>query len=267
MYYIYHIPGKKIGVTRDLNKRVTVTQGYKKGEYEVLDSSEDIDYVSRKELELQYLYGYKIDRRSYKSLFNKKPKSMLPRATEATTTFDCPVNKLKGRLMDIDGVRWNTPDGHEFEINKSTTKWIVKNAKSSMFDKNKSFIYNKAFAESLVNPVEELDMFKNIRAWAKERGIYDKGNSQTQYVKLMEEAGELAQSLLKNDRPEIIDAIGDMVVVLTNLAELENVRIEECVTSAYNEIANRKGEMVNGTFVKQVSVPTGTTDHWKKVTL
>ena len=32
-YYIYHIPGQKIGVTRDLNKRVTVTQGYREGEY------------------------------------------------------------------------------------------------------------------------------------------------------------------------------------------------------------------------------------------
>ena len=61
MYYIYHIPNKKIGVTRDLNKRVTVTQGYKEGEYEVLDSSEDINYISYKELELQLLYGYKVD--------------------------------------------------------------------------------------------------------------------------------------------------------------------------------------------------------------
>ena len=53
MYYIYHIPGKKIGVTRNLNNRVTLTQGYKPGEYEVLDQSEDIDYISDKEIELQ----------------------------------------------------------------------------------------------------------------------------------------------------------------------------------------------------------------------
>ena len=52
-YYLYHIPGKKIGVTRDLNKRVTLTQGYKPGEYEVLDQSDDIDYISKKEIELQ----------------------------------------------------------------------------------------------------------------------------------------------------------------------------------------------------------------------
>ena len=64
------------------------------------------------------------------------------------------------------------------------------------------------------------NMFDKIRKWAIVRGLYQKGNSHTQYVKLQEEAGELAKALLKNDKPEVIDAIGDMVVVLTNLAHL-----------------------------------------------
>ena len=54
-YHLYHIPGKKIGVTRDLNKRVTQQQGYNPDEYEVLASSNDIDYISKRELELQQL--------------------------------------------------------------------------------------------------------------------------------------------------------------------------------------------------------------------
>jgi hypothetical protein len=58
MYYLYHIPGKKIGVTRNLNNRVTLIQGYKEGEYEVLEQSEDIDYISDREIELQTSYGY-----------------------------------------------------------------------------------------------------------------------------------------------------------------------------------------------------------------
>jgi NTP pyrophosphatase (non-canonical NTP hydrolase) len=87
--------------------------------------------------------------------------------------------------------------------------------------------------------------------WAKDRGLYDKGNSHTQYVKLMEEAGELAQAILKQDKPEIQDAIGDMVVVLTNLAELEGFTIEDCIDSAYTEISMRRGKMLNGTFVKE----------------
>ena len=69
MYYIYHIPGKKIGVTRNLNDRVTQQQGYKPNEYEVLESSEDIDYISTREIELQKSYGYKVDIKLYKNLF------------------------------------------------------------------------------------------------------------------------------------------------------------------------------------------------------
>ena len=67
----------------------------------------------------------------------------------------------------------------------------------------------------------------------------------------MEEAGELAKALLNKDKPEVIDAIGDMIVVLTNLAALENLNVEDCIDSAYKVIAQRKGKMVNGTFVKQ----------------
>ena len=87
MYYIYHIPGKKIGVTRDLNNRVTLVQGYKPNEYEVLDSSDDIEYISSKEIELQKSYGYKVDRGLYKNLFKSKMKINI---TEQTTTFPIP---------------------------------------------------------------------------------------------------------------------------------------------------------------------------------
>ena len=68
MYYLYHIPGKKIGVTRNLNTRVTLIQGYKKGEYEILESSDDIDYISDKEIEYQKVFGYKVDRQKYNKL-------------------------------------------------------------------------------------------------------------------------------------------------------------------------------------------------------
>jgi hypothetical protein len=41
-----------------------------------------------------------------------------------------------------------------------------------------------------------------------------------------------------------------MIVVLTNLATLEDMKIEDCIDYAYNEISKRKGKMINGTFVK-----------------
>ena len=252
MYYLYHIPGKKIGVTRDLNTRVTLIQGYKENEYEVLEQSDDIDYISDREIELQKSYGYKVDRTKYKNL-NKKSYTMKINATEQTSTFPCPLNKLKGRLMDNLGLSWDTDHG-KFTVTKENIPWIIANARTSMFNTNRCYIYNKAFLESIEVKTDvtynQNERFELIRKWATERGIYDKGNSHTQYVKLMEEAGELAAALLNKDSYEIKDAIGDMVVVLTNLAALEGMVIENCIDSAYNEIANRTGTMLNGTFVK-----------------
>jgi len=250
MYYLYHIPGKKIGVTRNLRTRVTLMQGYKEGEYEVLEQSDDIDYISDREIELQKSYGYKRDRTLYKNLFKL---NMKVNPTEQTSTFPVPINKLKGNLLDNLGMEWKTPD-YSFKLEKEHIPWILANARTSMFNNNRSYIYNKAFYEAFFNPVHDPkdipDRFDLIRFWAQDKGIYDKGNSHTQYVKLMEEAGELAQALLNKDSYEIKDAIGDMVVVLTNLAVLEGMQIENCIDSAYNEIANRTGTMLNGTFVK-----------------
>jgi len=255
MYYLYHIPGKKIGVTRDLSSRVSLIQGYKENEYEVLEQSEDIDYISDREIELQKSYGYKVDRKLYKNLFNK----MKINATEQTSTFPCPTSKLKGRLMDNLGLTWNTEFG-QFKITKENTRWIMANVKTSMYNKDRCYIYNKAFYEAFFNPKDNVESclknnkdcerFDLIRNWAATRGLYNEGNSHTQYVKLQEEAGELAKALLKNDKPEIIDAIGDIVVVLTNLAHLEGYDIEYCIDEAYKVIAARTGKMVNGTFVK-----------------
>eukprot|EP01043_Picozoa_sp_COSAG02_P068876 COSAG02_NODE_11592_length_1692_cov_36.008934_2_plen_70_part_00 len=66
----------------------------------------------------------------------------------------------------------------------------------------------------------------------------------------MEEAGELGRAILKDDNPEFRDAIGDMVVVLTNLAHMGGTTIEDCIDEAYDVISKRTGKMVNGTFVK-----------------
>jgi NTP pyrophosphatase (non-canonical NTP hydrolase) len=252
MYYLYHIPGKKIGVTSNLNNRVTLIQGYKADEYEVLDSSDDIDYISDKEIELQKSYGYKVDRQKYNQLI-KKSNRMKINATEQTSTFPCPVNKLKGNLMDNIGTSWETYHG-SFEITTESINWIMANVKSSMYNDQRSYVYNKAFSYAFDETTETapvIEQFQLIREWAENRGLYSKGDAKTQYIKLQEEAGELAQAILKDDQPEVIDAIGDMVVVLTNLAHLRGVSIEHCIESAYNVINKRKGSMVNGTFVKE----------------
>ena len=249
MYYLYHIPGKKIGVTRNLNTRVTLMQGYKEGEYEVLEQSDDIDFISDREIELQKSYGYKVDRKLYKNLFKK----MNINATEQTSTFPCPASKLKGHLMDNIGLSWETLHG-KFEINSTTIPWIVHNAKTSMYNNERCYIYNKAYYEAFIaEPAAKVTgatVFDSIRDWADKRGIYDSGDTKTQFVKLMEEVGELGKAILKDDKDEFVDAIGDCIVVLTNLSHLGGFDVEHCISSAYDEISNRTGSMVNGTFVK-----------------
>ena len=270
-YYLYEIPGKKIGVTCDIYNRVTVQQGYKDHEYKILEMSEDIDYISNREIELQKQYGYKVDRKLYKDL---KPKTnmMNINVTEQTTTFPYPVDKLKGNLMDHLGREWDTQHG-KFTLTMDSVVWIMNNVKTSMYNLNRSYVYNKAFANwvmtqdaiiidvkshnkpSDIKPKQRsLRMFENIREWARVRGLYDEGDVKTQIIKLQEEMGELAKATLEEDRAEIIDAIGDMVVVLTNLAHLNGLQIETCISTAYNEISKRKGKMVNGTFVKAIKL-------------
>ena len=213
-YYIYHIPGQKIGMTCNLYKRVHKQQGYKPGEYEIIFKTDDVNKASKMELELQEAYGYKKDRQSYINLI--KPKTMRINPTEQTSTFPMPLEKLKGNLHDNIGLEWETSLG-TFKITKKTIPWILANAKESMYNVRRSYIYNKAFYEAFLNekhtpqPTKN-NIFELIRDWADERGIYDKGDAKTQLIKLYEESGELSQALLKEDREGIIDAIGDSVV-------------------------------------------------------
>jgi len=279
-YYLYHIPGKKIGVTRDLISRVVEQQGYDLDEIEVLEQSTDIDYISDRELELQQSYGYRVDRQKYKDLYINKIKlnKMHINATEQTSTFPVPVTKLKGRLLDNMGKTWVTSHG-KFEINNDTIKWIMENVTTSQYTMERCYIYNKAFAKYFKTTKfpfgedayqayydsinkraksngnwrydnDDSERFQKIRDWAGERGLYTKGDTKTQFCKLMEEAGELGRAVLKNDNEEFVDAIGDMVVVLTNMAHLGGTTIEECIDAAYKVISKRTGKMVNGTFVK-----------------
>ena len=273
-YAIYHIPGIKIGVTNNIKSRVEEQQGYEPSEYEILEMSDDIDYISKRELYLQERYGYRVDRQLYKELFNNnfiELNNMNINVTEMTTTFPCPVNKLKGQLMDNLGMTWETEAG-SVVITKASIQWIMNNVKPSQYTSDRCYVYNKAFAryfdnnnyldKRVIEAMQDKDtcdtvcddcgdnIFDCIRLWAKDKGLYEKGDPKTQYIKLMEEAGEVGRAILKEDTAEIIDGIGDMVVVLTNLAELNGVSIEDCIQEAYNVIAKRTGKMINGTFVK-----------------
>jgi len=287
-YYLYHIPGKKIGVTCNLKHRVEEQQGYNEGEYDVILQTDDISLVSEAEISLQKAYGYRVDRQLYKDLYRnnfKQLNNMNINITEQTTTFPCPVSKLKGQLMDNIGMKWDTDHGN-CVITSESIKWMMKNVQTSKYNNERCYVYNKALSrwfdnndayqprdqyngqtrtgalspcgnpeyskrkcgdcDCNINPTQ----FDLIRTWANDRGLYDGGDPKTQALKLVEEVGETCRAILKEDAPEMIDGIGDCVVVLTNLAELIGTPIEDCIDAAYDEIKGRTGEMVNGTYKK-----------------
>lgn len=243
MYYIYYIKRTgKVGCTSNLKKRVEIEQGYKN--YKILYTTNDINKATEKEIYFQKKYNYKLDTIPY----NKLNKQMNTYITKETVTFNNVYNKedfdkYYNELKELDLL-----DLGIVTISEKTKLWIKQNLKKSI--KNKA---NYIYTQSLYNFIEankEKTIFDDIRIWAKEKGILDKGDTKTQLIKLQEEVGELSKSILNNNNDEFIDAIGDCVVVLTNLAKLKNYNIEYCIEKAYNEIKNRKGKMINNTFVK-----------------
>ena len=243
-YKIYHIPGVKIGCTTNVKKRVEEEQGYKPGEYDILYETDDIVEASEAERNLQKELKYKTDIKLYKDLFRKKMNKHS--SSQATTTFKISPNDINAEFLK--DITLELSEG-VFELNNEDyIDWILTNVHASQFGPGTCYIYNKAFTKAF--KPNGTSAFNKIRDWAKDRNLYQKGDSKTQYVKLMEEAGELAQALLKQDKAEIKDAIGDMVIVLANLSELEGFKIEDCINDSFNVISNRTGKMVNGTFVK-----------------
>ncbi len=97
--------------------------------------------------------------------------------------------------------------------------------------------------------MEEIDYEKLIGQWHRDRNLIDGSTDKDQYMKLIQEAGELSDSLCKGK--DIKDDIGDMMVVLINIMVRNNLTMNECLSVAYNDIKDRKGKMVDGVFVKE----------------
>ncbi len=95
------------------------------------------------------------------------------------------------------------------------------------------------------------DLEAYVEEWAEEKGILAKATPLAQAHKTMEECLELAEAVRKDDMPEIIDALGDILVTIIIQAKMQGVSLEDCLDSAYQVIAKRKGRMVDGVFIKE----------------
>lgn len=115
------------------------------------------------------------------------------------------------------------------------------------------FIYNYQpfydFHKIKQNTMEQL--IQNIIEWAKAKGINKKENSLAQMAKVTEEVGELASALIKKNNDKLIDSIGDVIVTIVILAEQNGLNVKDCLEVAYNEIKDRKGKTIDGTFIKE----------------
>jgi NTP pyrophosphatase (non-canonical NTP hydrolase) len=95
-------------------------------------------------------------------------------------------------------------------------------------------------------------LYELTKEWHKSRKITINGNSQMQTIKLGEEYGELCAAIAKGDKNKLRDSIGDMLVVLTAITELEKLDLKDCWQTAYDEIKDREGVLLpNGNFLKK----------------
>ena len=96
------------------------------------------------------------------------------------------------------------------------------------------------------------ELHEKTLQWGVDRNFYNKFHGTTalkQFAKLVEEVGEMAGNLSRGK--DIKDDIGDCLVVLTGIAKLSGTSLEDCWEVAWNDIKYRKGEMVDGVFVKE----------------
>ena len=92
-------------------------------------------------------------------------------------------------------------------------------------------------------------LINNIMQWHEDRNLIEGSTDKDQVLKLMQELGELSDSVCKGK--DVRDDLGDMMVVMLNIMKRNNITMEACLTTAYNDIKDRKGKMVDGVFIKE----------------
>ena len=93
-----------------------------------------------------------------------------------------------------------------------------------------------------------IDVINKVVEWHEDRNLIDGATDKDQVLKLIQEVGELSDSVCKQQ--DVKDDIGDCLVILINIAARNNTNLQECLEVAYNDIKDRKGKMIDGIFVK-----------------
>ena len=263
--YIIH-EKKKAGLASDVDDRLA-QQGYTRADKTVevfQEGIKDLATARMVEKTVQQALGYTKHEQGEdlidKVLKRRRKKTM----SKSFKTFE---GNTIGFPMDLENVMSMFTEGCTLETNKGTynasagdmqTLFEQGHLRKSKFSGTlKTYIYTKIvdnyFASKPTSkPTTEFELFGLIREWATDKGIMGpKGRIETQTLKLGEEFGELQKAVLKDDKPEITDAIGDICVVLTSIAYFNGTTIEECIQAAYDVISKRTGHTnAKGDFIK-----------------
>ena len=132
------------------------------------------------------------------------------------------------------------------EINKRNMEYYEVMCKCNLYAEWCRCIKNNNF-----NNKNMEKLMSKVTVWAVNKNLLKPENSLKQFTKVVEEVGEVAAALARNDKDELKDGIGDVVVTLVILAEQQGLSLEECLQAAWNEIKDRKGKTVNGAFIKE----------------
>jgi NTP pyrophosphatase (non-canonical NTP hydrolase) len=90
---------------------------------------------------------------------------------------------------------------------------------------------------------------EKVKQWHHDRNLIDGSTDKDQTLKLLQELGELSDSVCKGK--DIRDDIGDMLVVMINIIERNKLTLTDCISRAWDDIKDRKGRMVDGIFIKE----------------
>ena len=102
-------------------------------------------------------------------------------------------------------------------------------------------------------------LIRKVEEWHEARNLIEGSDDKTQALKLLQELGELSDTICKKDDPRVCptshmfaisDDIGDMLVVMINICMRNSISLSECLECAYEDIKDRKGRMVDGVFIK-----------------
>ena len=150
------------------------------------------------------------------------------------------------KLIDSMAMRYR----HDFGLLNETQKESIRRTMTQLWEEVVGLGFYKAEKTITSTPKQMKTTIELVEQWAEEKGILSKATPLTQAVKTQEEVNELYHAILDDNRDEIKDAIGDIMVTLIIQCKMQGMDLQDCLESAYNVIKNRTGKMVDGMFVK-----------------